>query len=90
MDEDFGFFTEASNLERITPPELRFHIVTPQPIRIAKGAEIDYRLCLLGVPFIWQTVISFWDAPYRLSDEQIRGPLSQLLYSLRIKSCIFQ
>jgi ligand-binding SRPBCC domain-containing protein len=70
----FAFFAEASNLERITPPELSFHILTPRPIVMKQGTLIDYRLRLLGVSFAWQTLIEVYEPDSRFVDVQLKGP----------------
>jgi ligand-binding SRPBCC domain-containing protein len=70
----FPFFADAGNLEILTPPWLRFRIVTPHPLVMRSGALIDYRLRLHGVPLRWQSEITAWEPPHRFVDAQRRGP----------------
>lgn len=74
LDETFAFFSDAFNLETITPPFLSFTVTTPAPIDIREGCVIDYRLKLRGVPIRWRSLISAWEPPYRFVDEQLKGP----------------
>jgi ligand-binding SRPBCC domain-containing protein len=73
-DVVFAFFADAFNLEAITPPWLRFGVVTPGPIHMAAGTLIEYRLRLHGVPVRWLTRIETWEPGRRFTDVQVRGP----------------
>jgi ligand-binding SRPBCC domain-containing protein len=70
----FDFFKRAENLETITPPWLKFKILTPQPVEMKQGAKIAYRLRLRGIPLTWLTEIALWDPPFQFVDTQLKGP----------------
>ena len=72
----FDFFSKPENLERITPKNLSFKILTPTPIKMEKGALIDYTIKIIVVPIHWRTYISDYDPPHKFVDQQIKGPYS--------------
>jgi ligand-binding SRPBCC domain-containing protein len=74
LDRVFAFFSDAGNLDTITPRWVGFRIVTPRPIAMHVGAHLEYRLRLAGVPFGWRTRIVSWDPPAGFVDVQERGP----------------
>jgi ligand-binding SRPBCC domain-containing protein len=74
LDETFAFFSDAANLERLTPPWLNFRIRTPMPVTMRQGLEIDYRIVLHGLPIPWRSRIDAWEPGVRFVDRQVLGP----------------
>jgi ligand-binding SRPBCC domain-containing protein len=73
LDDAWRFYSSADNLEAITPPWLRFRIVS-SPGRLERGSLLRYRLSLFGIPVRWLTVIEQWHPPRSFVDLQLRGP----------------
>lgn len=76
METVFDFFSRPENLEKITPPAMGFHIMTPNPIEMKKGAIIDYTVNIMGVPVRWRTMITSYKKNQFFVDEQLKGPYS--------------
>src|SRR3954452_2293299 len=70
----FPFFADPRNLEAITPPILRFRLLTPEPVSLGVGTFLQYALRLHGVPVRWDTLIQEGEPPHRFVDVQVRGP----------------
>ena len=74
IDEVFAFFSDPANLERLTPPWLRFCVLGATTESLGEGAEIDYRPRVRGIPLRWRSLIRAWNPPHGFVDEQLRGP----------------
>lgn len=70
----FDFLSDVRNLDRLTPPWLRFEVLTPTPMILDVGAVVDYRLRWHGLPLRWQSAVTLWEPRRRVAYEQRRGP----------------
>ena len=74
--EVFRFFSEPTNLSRITPPWLGFTILgVPPPMEAS--AVFDYRIRWFGLPLRWRAFIREYDPPVRFVDVQVLGPYAR-------------
>ena len=74
LTEIFEFFSRAENLNKVTPPDVSFTILTPSPIPTKVGTLIDYRIKLMGIPMYWRTLITDFEPLVRFVDQQLKGP----------------
>ncbi len=81
----FAFFSDARNLDLITPPSLHFRTVTHSSGEMRIGMLMDHRLRLHGFPMRWRSQITAWDPPARFVDEQVRGPYRLWIHEHRFE-----
>ena len=74
LDKVFEFFSEAKNLETLTPDFLNFKIQKVSTPAIQEGTLIDYTLKVHGVPIRWRTRIEDWQPGRQFVDTQLKGP----------------
>ncbi|CAN5729163.1 hypothetical protein BH23DEI1_BH23DEI1_23260 [soil metagenome] len=81
LEEVYAYFSDAENLDALTPPFLRFRILTPHPVHMRVGTRIEYALALFGVPLRWRTHITVWEPGRRFVDEQASGPYASWVHT---------
>ena len=86
VEDCFAFFADAYNLDALTPPWLRFRILTPRPIPMRKGTAIEYVLNLHRLPVRWLTEIVEWEPGRRFVDRQVKGPSASGSTPMRSRS----
>jgi ligand-binding SRPBCC domain-containing protein len=86
-EEVFAFFSDATNLDAITPGWLNFRTITPGPIAMQTGTLIDYKLRMRGIPLRWRSRITVWEPPRRFVDEQERGPYRLWVHEHQFEDC---
>tara|TARA_Y100000588_G_scaffold127497_1_gene139727 strand:- start:51 stop:563 length:513 start_codon:yes stop_codon:yes gene_type:complete len=80
LDKVFKFFSKPENLQRITPPDLKFKILTESPINMSKGKIIDYKINISFIPLSWKTLITEYNPPNYFIDKQVKGPYSSWIH----------
>lgn len=77
LDEAWEFFSAPQNLNRITPPEMKFSIKSGGLGPMYQGMIIQYTVTpLLGIPLPWVTEITHVADRQYFVDEQRFGPYS--------------
>jgi len=75
VERVWAFFATPRNLDELTPPDLKFRILTAVPEQMYPGLLIEYRLSpLAGVWLRWVTEIRHMREREYFVDEQRLGP----------------
>jgi ligand-binding SRPBCC domain-containing protein len=74
----WSFFSDPSNLKKITPEYMRFNVISPfSSDTIYAGQIIEYKVSpVSGIPLYWMTEITHVKDQQYFIDEQRYGPYS--------------
>ena len=76
LAQAWSFFSNPQNLTFITPPEMRFEIVSSlNPGEFREGLIIEYTVSpVAGIPLRWVSEIQMIEVERQFHDIQIKGP----------------
>lgn len=76
LDETWKFFSSPENLDKLTPKNMGFDIITPRPLpKMFEGQIIEYKVRpVLNLPIFWRTEITEVRPKKFFIDNQIKGP----------------
>lgn len=75
LEEAWEFLGNPQNLDKITPPDLEFHILTSPLAPMHEGQIIEYKIGILpGIKQYWVTEIKAVIPLKQFVDEQRTGP----------------
>lgn len=86
LEKAWEFFTVPTNLDKITPDEMKFKITNDPPSKTYRGQIITYKIGILpGIDSNWVTEITHLESPFNINadsgkkhgffvDEQRFGP----------------
>jgi len=71
----WSFFSRPENLQKITPADIGFEVLSTLPEDIYAGLMIRYKISVIkGLPMHWLTEITHVSCPNYFVDEQVQGP----------------
>lgn len=76
LDQTWDFFSSPENLNKLTPANMGFDILTPKPLpKMFEGQIIEYKVRpVLNIPIYWKTEITEVKPKHFFIDNQIKGP----------------
>lgn len=75
LEKAWAFFATPENLNKITPDDMVFEIISKVPEKMFEGLIISYRIRpLFNIPFYWKTEITRIREYEFFVDEQRKGP----------------
>ena len=85
QEEAWAFLSDPANLEKITPPHMKFTITSKVDAKMYAGQLITYKVAIMsGFKTNWVTEITHVNAPFYFVDEQRFGPYSMWHHEHRI------
>lgn len=83
--EAWDFLNDVANLERMTPPKMKFKFLGDPDKPLSMGSILVYSIRPIPLfKTLWVSEISAFEPPQRFCDTQLKGPYSSWIHEHRI------